>query len=79
MDPTDQFAAAIEGKSEFRDVNIRQVGEGGFILNGQRRWVEPVSGVMVVQQSFEGIAADAGSAVERVQAFLNNGSFAVAK
>lgn len=78
MDPAeDPFAAAIAGKTELRDVNCRDVG-GGFILTGQRRWVDPANGVLAVSQTFEGIAADRASASAKIGAFLDNGSFAIA-
>lgn len=70
----DQFAAAIQGTEEQRDVNARQVANG-FVLSGSRRFIEPTTGALRVQQGFETVAVDATSAAASVVRFLETGRF----
>lgn len=71
---SEQFIELITGKTEYRDCNIRSV-DNGFIITGQRRWLEPETFVAVAQLQAETIAEDHSSASARVTKFLATGAF----
>ena len=70
-----QFAEAISGKIEQRDVSVREVN-GGFLLTASRRFLNPDTKSVVLQQSFEAVASDGMSAAEKVNVFLASGALA---
>ena len=70
----EQFASAIEGKDEQRDVNARAV-QNGYIITGLRRFLEPSTAAVVLQQNVETVASDADEAATLVSRFLINGTF----
>jgi len=70
----EEYAAAIEGTREERDIVIKQVA-GGYMLQGVQRFVELTSGALRVSKTTEAIAQlPVVSAV--VEHFLNGGSLA---
>jgi len=68
------FQAQIAGTVEQRDVQARQVSNG-FVLAGNRRFLDPGTSAVKLAQSVEGIAADAAGAASAVASFLTTGAF----
>jgi hypothetical protein len=71
--PEDQFAAAIEGTTEFHTVAARQVG-GGFVLNGQTSYRTDL-GIEKMSRGSEGVAATAEEAATALSNYLTTGKF----
>jgi hypothetical protein len=67
-----QFAEAIAGKVEQRDATIRQV-VNGFIVMGNRRFIEPTTKALVLQQPVEAVFSDANGAASALGTFLTTG------
>jgi hypothetical protein len=75
MSPAQQLAEVAARSNMHRDYNSRQV-DGGFILNGQTRYVDPDTGGVLASVSCEGIAADAAAAAKSYTNFIATGKFA---
>jgi hypothetical protein len=69
----EQFQAAIAGTTEQRDAQARQV-INGFVLAGNRRFLEP-NGAVRVQQSLEAVADTGDAAGAALARFLTTGTF----
>ena len=74
MEDNEQFQALIKGATEFRDCNVRGV-TGGFVIAGQRRWINEAQGSPVATLPTETVAADKESAAAKVSNFILTGSF----
>jgi hypothetical protein len=74
MPNDEQFMAATAGATEYRDVNIRNV-PGGFVLNGQRRWLDE-NGTMRYQLTSEYVTSDGTAAAQAAADFFSSGKFA---
>lgn len=70
----EQFKEVTDGTVEERDVNARQVSNG-FVLVGQRRFLNPTTKVVVLTIAREGIATNTSAAVESLNNFLTTGEF----
>ena len=70
----EQFQQAIAGATEQRDVSAREVSNG-FVLAGVRRFLEPSTGAIRLQQNVESVAASAEAAGAAITAFLSTGKF----
>lgn len=73
MDET-QFAQAIAGTAEERDVSARAVANG-YVMQGVRRFLDPVTRAVKLQQNMEAVAADATEAATMLGRFLSAGGF----
>lgn len=68
------FQAQIAGKREQRHLSIRQVANG-FLLSGQRVWLEPANNTAVMQLGAEAIATTSAAALESAKNFYETGVF----
>lgn len=68
------FFASVADKTEYRDANARRV-DNGYVLTGQRRWIDPATGACVASVQAEAIATDGDGAASGVNAFLSTGAF----
>lgn len=73
MDET-QFAQAIAGTVEERDVSARAVANG-YVMQGVRRFLDPVTRGVKLQQNMEAVAVDANEAATMLGRFLSAGGF----
>lgn len=71
----EQFAEATKGTTAQYDCNARQV-QNGYVLNGQIRYVDNVTGVVRLSKQLEAIASTAEGAGDTLNRFLLNGTFA---
>lgn len=74
MEQNEQFTAMIAGTTEYRDINVRGVN-GGYVIAGQRRWVDPTYGHVVATIPVETVAASSVDAADRVASFILTGDF----
>lgn len=70
----EQFLAAIQGKTEQRDVSVREVN-GGYVLTGIRRFLVPSTQAVVLQQNVENVCTGNTDAASAVANFLADGKF----
>lgn len=75
LSPAEQLAEVAARSNMHRDFNSRQV-DGGFILNGQTRYVDELTGGVLASVAVEGIAADAATASKFYTNFIATGKFA---
>lgn len=68
------LAAATVGTIEQRDVQAREVANG-YVLAGNRRFMEPDTGTARLGLTFEGVAVDRPSAAQAIANFFDHGSF----
>jgi hypothetical protein len=71
----DEFDAAIEGTTEQRDIQVRQV-ENGFVLTAHRRWVHTSTGVSKFGLTSEGVAMDTNLLLMNLESFFRTGKLA---
>lgn len=69
-----QLAQLLSTCDEHRDVQARQVANG-FVLNGNRRFLNKGTGVVQAALQVEGVAPDTAAASEAVDLFLTSGKF----
>lgn len=70
----EQFAAIVAEALEYRDLQVREASNG-FIITGQRRFVNKDTGAVVLQQSIEAVANTPDAAADSIALFLTGGSF----
>lgn len=70
----DEIRAMLNGKTEYRDANVRGV-DGGYVIAGQRRWTDPATGQGVYQVGSETVAATPEDCAQKVSTFILTGSF----
>jgi hypothetical protein len=76
LSPADQLQDIATRSNILRDFNSREVGGGGYILNGQTRYVDPETGGVNASIAIEGIASDAATAAKYYANFIATGKFA---
>lgn len=69
-----QFAQVTAGKVEQRDVQTRQV-QGGFVMLGMRRFVDPNTQAIAVQMNTECVANTAEDCASKFASFITTGEF----
>lgn len=70
----EQLAEIAARSNLLRDFNSREV-DGGFILNGQTRYVDPATGGVLATIGCEAVAADAATAGSYYANFCSTGKF----
>jgi hypothetical protein len=74
MSPAEQLAEIAARSNVLRDFNSREV-DGGFILNGSVRYVDPATGGVLAQVQKEAVTSDAQSAGKMYANFCATGNF----
>ena len=70
----EQLADLAKTSNLLRDFNSRQV-DGGFVLNGQTRYVDKETGGVVASIAAEAVAGDAATAASYFANFSTTGKF----
>lgn len=68
----EEFAAAIEGTVEQRDVQVRQVSNG-FVITANRRWVHADTETNRFGLTVEGVAMDTNLLLMTMEMFFRTG------